>query len=132
VICRIHTSRYTFGMNKVGIKPLSVNDAWQGRRFKTDAYKNYEGVMLAYLPKINLPEPPFKLTLEFGFSSNASDFDNPVKPFVDILQKKYKFNDKDIHQAVISKKIVPKGSEYTSFLIEHLTPNHEQKTQINT
>jgi len=106
-------------MNKVGIKPLSVNDAWQGRRFKTDAYKNYEGVMLAYLPKLNLPEPPFKLTLEFGFSSNASDFDNPIKPFVDILQKKYKFNDKDIHQAVISKKIVPKGSEYTSFLIEH-------------
>jgi len=106
-------------MNKVVIKPLSVNDAWQGRRFKTDAYKNYEGVMLAYLPKLKLPEPPFKLTLEFGFSSNASDFDNPVKPFVDILQKKYGFNDKDIHMAVISKKIVPKGSEYTSFLIEH-------------
>ena len=26
----------------IEIKPLSVNTAWKGRRFKTDAYKAYE------------------------------------------------------------------------------------------
>lgn len=106
----------------IGIKPLSVNCAWQGVRYKTPAYKNYEGVMLAFLPKMEVPEPPFKLTLEFGFSNKASDFDNPTKPLVDILQKKYGFNDKDIYEAVIRKKIVPKGKEYVCFSLEHLNP----------
>jgi Holliday junction resolvase RusA-like endonuclease len=106
----------------VHTKPISVNKAWQGRRYKTDAYKAYETIMLLQLPRIIVPEPPFKLTLVFGFSNKASDFDNPVKPLVDILQKKYGFNDKDIYEAVIHKKIVPKGKEYVCFSLEHLTP----------
>jgi len=27
---------------EIPIKPLTVNKAWQGRRFKTPAYKQYE------------------------------------------------------------------------------------------
>lgn len=104
------------------IKPLSVNEAWQGRRYKTVIYKNYETALLLMLRKNKVPEPPFKLTLEFGFSNKASDFDNGIKPFVDILQKKYGFNDKDIYEAVIRKKIVPKGKEYVSFSLEHFNP----------
>ncbi len=85
-------------MIKVNIKPLSVNCAWQGKRFKTPAYKTYEKAVLLMLPKrIELPEPPFALKLEFGFSSKLADIDNGVKPFVDILQKKYGINDKDIY-----------------------------------
>lgn len=98
-------------------KPLSVNECWQGKRFKTPKYEQYERDMLYLLPRITLPAPPYELHLEFGFSNAASDWDNPVKPFQDILQKKYGFNDKDVMKAVVTKKIVEKGFEYTAFKI---------------
>lgn len=101
---------------KIKIKPLSINAAFKGRRFKTDDYKNYEKALLLMLPKkLVLPTPPFQVYYEFGFSSTLSDFDNPVKLLTDILQKKYKFNDKLIYKAVIVKKDVSKGEEYLLF-----------------
>lgn len=103
---------------KINIKPLSVNEAWQGRRYKTDKYKAYEKELLYLLPNkkhIGNLEGPLKIDIEFGFSSAASDFDNPVKPLIDILQKKYHFNDNQIYEANIKKVIVDKGDEYVSF-----------------
>lgn len=100
---------------KIFYKPLSVNEVWKGRRFKTDAYKVYERDLLFLLPKLILPDPPYHIFLKFGLSNLAADFDNPVKPFVDILQKKYNFNDRDIMQATIYKTIVPKGKEFIEF-----------------
>ena len=96
----------------IKIKTLSINEAFQGRRFKTPKYKSYEQELLLTLPKINLPKPPFEIHFEFGFSNVMSDWDNPVKPLQDILQKKYGFNDKDIHRAVVDKVMVKKGEEY--------------------
>ena len=107
-------------MIKVNIRPLSVNDAWKGRRSKTPEYKRYENSVGFLLPKIKLPAPPYKICFEFGFSNPQSDYDNPVKPLQDILQKKYGFNDKDIYQAEIKKVLVPKGQEYIAFEITSL------------
>ncbi|RKS00447.1 hypothetical protein [Flavobacterium sp. 102] len=108
-------------MIKIEIKPLSVNDAWKGKRFKTPEYAIYENALLFMLPKLKMPEPPFLITLEFGFSSEASDWDNPVKPFQDILSKKYGFNDKHIKKGIVSKEKVEKGKEYVKFKIESIT-----------
>lgn len=102
---------------KLDIKPLSVNEAWKGRRFKTDKYSRYEKAVLLMLPKIAIPDPPYKLSLVFGFSSLASDIDNPVKNFVDCLSKKYGFNDKLITELHIKKELVSKGSEFIQFEI---------------
>lgn len=99
-------------------KPLSVNEAWQGRRFKTDKYKKFEKDVLYLLPKIKLPEPPYAIFYEFGFSNKLSDFDNPIKMINDILQKKYLFNDNQIYEAHIKKVIVKKGEEYIKINIE--------------
>lgn len=108
-------------MIEIKIKPMSVNDVWQGRRFKSPAYKQYEKAVLLMLPKkINIPEPPFVLTLEFGFSSASSDWDNPIKPFQDILAKKYGFNDKLIKRGIVSIETVKKGQEYVKFKLESL------------
>ena len=104
---------------KIDIKPLSVNDAWQGRRYKTDKYETYERSMLWLLPRITMPEPPFMVYYEYGLSNQLSDFDNPTKQFQDCLSKKYGFNDKDIYLGIIRKVIVPKGREYVKFRIEH-------------
>ena len=106
----------------IPIKPLSVNEAWKGRRFRSDAYNTYRMEMLLRLPPGKLPEPPYAVEYEFGFSNPQADFDNPCKPLGDILQHKYGFNDKLIYEAHIRKVIVPKGHEYIKVHIRHL-PN---------
>lgn len=111
-------------MNKIPIKPLSVNSVWKGKRYKTPAYKKYETATLFLLPSLKIPSGNLHITLEFGFSSKGSDPDNPVKPFVDILSKRYGFNDNRVYKYTIEKKIVKKGEEYTKFKIEeyHSSP----------
>ena len=109
----------------IKIKPMSVNDAWKGRRFKTDQYKNFEKAVLYMLPRnLLIPEGDLFVFLEWGLSSRGGDFDNPIKPFLDVLQKKYKFNDNQAYQAFIEKKIVKKGSEYIKF---EIMPSHKIK-----
>jgi len=110
-------------MIKIDIKPLSVNEAWRGKRFKTDAYNKYQRALLLLLPKVyELPSPPYELHLEFGFSSSASDWDNPIKPFQDVLATKYKFNDKLIKKGIVTVNQVKKGFEYVKFDIKTFEP----------
>jgi len=101
---------------KIQIKPLSVNQCWAGKRFKTPEYKQYEKDVLIQLPKLDIPKDvDLYLRLEIGFSNKASDLDNVAKPFIDILQKKYDFNDCRIYLLIITKYIVKKGKEYIEF-----------------
>lgn len=106
---------------KIELPPLSVNKCWQGRRYKTKEYLNYQEDLLLVLPKKKLPEPPYRIYFEFGFSNKASDWDNPVKPLQDIMQKKYGFDDKDIYEANVKKIIVKKGYEYFKVKLETLS-----------
>ena len=94
------------------IKLLSVNEVWQGRRYKTKKYENYQNTLLLTLPneKINTTNSYYIIFI-FNFSNKLSDWDNPIKPLQDILQKKYGFNDRDITIALTFKKIVPKKDE---------------------
>ncbi|HEY7864966.1 MAG TPA: hypothetical protein VIC51_03070 [Psychromonas sp.] len=106
------------------IKPLSVNEAWKGRRFKTDKYKGYERDILMLLPNnFIVPEGDLELHLEWGFSSAGSDIDNPVKPFQDCLQKKYAFNDSRIVKGVQIKHKVKKGFEYIKWELKQFNCN---------
>lgn len=102
-------------MNKLSIKPLSVNQAWKGRRFKTESYQKYERDVLRILPGMQVPDGPLKLSIEAGFSSASSDLDNIVKPFLDCLQKKYGFDDKRITEIHLQRCAVKKGQEFISF-----------------
>lgn len=105
-------------MKKLNIKPLSVNAAWQGKRFKSPAYKQYERDMLMIMPRLEVPEGELKLSIVFGFSNKSSDIDNPLKMFIDILQTKYKFNDSRITSLLVKKLKVEKGFEYIEFNLE--------------
>jgi Holliday junction resolvase RusA-like endonuclease len=107
-------------MHRVNIKPLSNNDAWKGRRFRSDAYKNYQNTLKWLLPKnIEIPEPPYEIHLKFGFSNKLSDWDNPIKQVQDCIAEQYKFNDKLIRRGIVDTEIVPKGSEFFEFEIKH-------------
>ena len=108
-------------MIKLQIKPLSVNQCWRGRRFKTEKYKNYEKELFYLLPTIEISKKN-KISIEiiFGVSSKNNDIDNPIKPFVDILSKKYQFNDKMIYHLEAQKEDVKKGQEFIKFKIANL------------
>lgn len=99
------------------IKPLSVNKAWQGKRFKTKDYLQYEKHVLLLLPKLIIPDGKLLLEITFGVSNKASDIDNPIKPFLDILQKKYNFDDKQVYKLIVNKEITAKNQEFIKFKI---------------
>jgi len=72
----------------------------------------------------NLPIPNDKTKLQiyirWGLSSPLFDWDNGIKPFQDILQKKYNFDDRYIYLAIVEKTIVPRGQEYIYFRVDKL------------
>lgn len=103
---------------RIQIKPLSVNRAWQGKRYKTPEYKAYEKDVMALLRPMRVDGGKLSLRLRFGVSSKNMDIDNGVKPFVDILQKRYDFNDRNIYRLTIEKVDVAKGREFIEFDIE--------------
>ena len=106
---------------KIEIKPFSVNKAWQGKRFRTDDYKRFQKDMMLLLPPLKLNfKKPLKIDLVFGFSSNASDIDNPVKPLLDILCKKYGFDDRQIVEMNLKKEVVKKNEEFIKLNITDL------------
>lgn len=108
-------------MNRVNIKPLSVNKAWRGRRFKTPAYNSFQKQILLMLPKLNQDSTgTLRIDIKYGFSSKLSDVDNPCKLVLDCLCKKYGFDDRQVYQLYQEKEIVPKGSEYIDFKITQI------------
>ena len=110
---------------RIKIKPLSVNEAWAGRRFKTPKYKAYEEELLWKLKTCEIPEGDLKIWFVFGTSSKLSDTDNFLKSTIDVLQKKYNFNDNRIFRIVADKQITKKGEEFIAFQIKHIDDNFE-------
>lgn len=103
-------------MIKLNIKALSVNKAFQGRRFKTPEYNKFISNMLLVLPKLkDVPTKDIRLKIEFGYSSKLSDIDNGLKTFLDCLVKKYGFDDRYIIELFVTKKIVEKGKDHIKF-----------------
>lgn len=104
---------------KLNIKPLSVNQAFKGKKYRTDKYDSFIYACLKILPKsIDIPDKEnIKLAIQFGFSSKASDIDNCCKTFIDCLVKKYKVDDRFIYELHVFKDIVKKGDEYIRFKI---------------
>lgn len=107
-------------MRKINIKPLSVNECWQGRRFKTKEYKQYEKDLLLMLPNVKLKIQRVSIDIVFGFSNSLCDIDNPLKPFLDILQKKYNINDRDIYKLTVTKEVIKKGNEFIKYQITEI------------
>ena len=106
---------------RINIKPLSVNEAYKGRRFKTDKHKAFQTEFIYKLRplKFNL-KGKLSINLEFGFSSPLSDIDNPLKSTLDCLQKKYGFNDRQVFEMNVKKTKVEIGKEYIDFEIKDL------------
>lgn len=107
---------------KLNIKPLSINCAFKGRRFKTKEYDNFIKIMLVILPNsVKIDSKAYlSLRITFGYSSRASDIDNALKTFIDCLVKKYGFDDRNIYELNVKKEIVSKGNEFIEWDIDYL------------
>ena len=100
----------------IKIKPLSINKAWQGRRFKTKEYEVFERSLFTLLPTIIDREPyeaktPLELHIEAGLPP-LMDLSNVLKLIEDVLQKRYGINDRYVMKIIMDKVVVKKGEEY--------------------
>lgn len=76
------------------IKPLSVNAAWQGRRFKTKECNEYCKTLEMLLPRKRVDGEYYALHLKFHLKNFArTDSDNLVKLLQDALVKKGMISD---------------------------------------
>lgn len=90
----------------INIKPLTVNQAWQGKRFKSPAYKQFSTDIAWLLPKRErAPAGPLEVHYKFYLKHHATtDFDNLIKPFQDqLVQNGIIEDDRFIYKAVIEK-----------------------------
>lgn len=102
---------------KILIKPMSVNEAYTGKKWNTKSHRNWVKSVLKALPDITIPNAPYQINFTFGMSNEAADGDNCVKVAQDVIATKYGFNDKKIRRWVIDVDIVKKGQEYFKFLL---------------
>jgi len=104
-------------MHRVDIKAISVNNAYRGRKFKTAENKAYFLNLFHLLPKnVDIPNKKnIKLRIVFGYSNVLTDIDNGLKPFIDVLQSKYEFNDRYIFELSVKKEITPRTKEFVTF-----------------
>jgi len=108
-----------------------LEGAFKGRKFRTKKYDAYIATLMLILPKLSLPKPPYSINLVVGYSNVLSDIDNCLKPFIDCLQKKYLFNDRDIYKLSIEKKIIKKGKEFINFEIKSLLFEQTEQDKIS-
>jgi Holliday junction resolvase RusA-like endonuclease len=92
----------------IPISPLSVNQAWRGRRFRSKDYVAYEKHLAMLLIKDRYQKPiEGKLELHYRFyfkNCKKRDFDNAIKPITDILVKfGIIADDRFIYKATIEK-----------------------------
>lgn len=108
-------------MITINIKPLSINKAYKGKKYRTKDYDLYEYQVKQMLPKVDkIPLPPYEIKLVFGHSSLSSDWDNCIKTTQDIIAKHYGFNDKLIKKGTVIVKKVAKGKEYFAFALKNI------------
>lgn len=72
----------------IGLKPLTVSRAWQGRRFKTPEYRQWEQDALWMLKGSPVHSGAVSVRIRlYMANASRSDFDNPLKVLCDVLTK---------------------------------------------
>lgn len=102
----------------ITVNPLSVNMVWQGRRFKTKKYKQYEHDVYFQLPKKRISG---YVEIEYTFFINryaVRDVSNLIKPLEDIMVKRGLIED----DRFVQKFTAQKKESKENFVIITITP----------
>jgi len=110
---------------EVNIKPMTVNKAWQGRRFKTPEYNGYTSHILWALKKHKFR---FKgeIEVEYRFylkHYKTTDVGNLEKPLSDIIVKSGIIEDDRFIKKITLEKF--KGSDYIEIIIKQIENEKE-------
>lgn len=106
-------------MHFINIKPLSINETYKVIKVRgkyligtSPTYKSFKNEIQFLLPNdIVVDYNNIKIDVIVYFKNSRSDIDNPLKSFIDSLQEKYAFNDKDIYEINIKKEVVKDESK---------------------
>lgn len=91
---------------EVNIKPLSINRAWQGRKYRTKEYKAYQEEMHYLLPNKEMIKGKIAVFLTFYLKNPTQcDVDNFIKPILDIFKNKgYIEDDRNVYFVQATKE----------------------------
>ena len=89
----------------IPIKPISTNQLFQGRRFKTAKYDEFIQAAMYLMPKIPMVKGMIRIRVNFYVKHDkTSDLDNFLKGFLDLIVKKgYIEDDRFIYQLYVKK-----------------------------
>lgn len=109
---------------KIPLKPLSINEAFQGRRFKTKKCNNFCDDFLRVAPRKEKIQGIIEIEYKFYVKNHKqADYDNMIKITQDMLVKcGYIEDDRKIYKATIYK--IPSIDEKIEIEIYPLTKNH--------
>ena len=102
------------------IKPLSINKAFQGRRFKTKDYKGYERDLHALGGHFETIKGDVEVTVEWYLKNDKmTDIDNPTKLVLDYLTKAGAYeDDRKIRVLHLYKYETPTKEDYFRITIQ--------------
>jgi len=89
-------------------------------------YRRFEELMALELEGYKIPanrdvkSMKFKLEIHWGFATSLSDVDNPIKTLLDVLQRWFGFDDKQIMSISATKTVVGKRQEYIDFTLTEM------------
>ena len=112
---------------KTNHKPLSANASYYGKKTKTAAYRKYEEALISFLQDLEIPDGRLTLKVLVRYSNTRSDIDNCLKPFIDVLQKRYLFNDSKIFKLDVEKQVVKRGDDEIIFKLSEYVPDMVNK-----
>lgn len=111
----------------IPIKPISINQAFKGRRYKTDKCKKFEWDLWQLLK--NKPMLKGTVEIEYHFylkNHKLADYDNMIKVLQDILVKKgYIEDDRKIYHAEQYK--IPSKDDGINIIIRPYDVEQESK-----
>lgn len=106
----------------IPIRALSINEAFQGRRFKTKKCKDFCNDVLRVAPKRDILNGIVEIEYRFYIVNHKlADYDNMIKITQDLLVKKnlgYIEDDRKIYKATIYKIPCEQGDEKITILIK--------------
>jgi len=112
-------------MIRLPVKALSANQSWMltSRTFKTPVYQSFRQQIHFSLIARGFRKLGFNKKASmcfhavFGISARM-DLDNCLKPFIDVLEDFYGFNDSQIAEIHVKKVKVKKGEEFIEFCLQ--------------
>ena len=104
------TKKYIPSEYILPLAPLSVNQAFQGRRFKTQKYNDWldNGLWLLKKAGGGTYRKPYNIEITL-FMARLMDIDNPIKMILDLLKKAGVIEDDRYVDTLFIKKIVSKN-----------------------